>query len=408
MPNLTMVNRFERVDAFSPAEYHRRIEGIRAILREKGLDAAVFLECSEETYAQWLMGVRFLEYMIVPAEGEVIGVLWDEMGVAESEEPNFGRYLLQKQIRPVCEGIRFVDRVSDERVVELLAAFRPERIGLVFPRRMTAGFACALAEKLPKSVCEDISVDVAVFRAVKSDEEFAAIEITRNAQVRIFEALPMLIREGRRPSEINSDIHYMLASMGGSGVMSAMFVNNGPTDDMLSEHSLYGDRPITPGDRMFVLLEGNAAGQQHVAFGRHFILGEPSRQMLKTIDDEIRAHKYAASLMRADGETTLAKIAVKTRKFVNSLGYMLQEEVGWNWMHSMGAFFYEQFSVEDYTENEPLRENTILHCHPVMYSYYTENERTLRREVFILNTYRVTKDGPEDLIRVPFEPVILG
>ncbi len=405
---MTMVDRYERVDVFSSAEYQRRIRGIRDILRERGLDAAVFLECSEETYAQWLMGVRFLEYMIVPAEGEVLGVLWDEAGPGAGEEPDFDRYLFQRPIRPVCGGLRFTDCQTDERVVSYLASLRPEKLGLVSPKRMTAGFAAALQKQLPKIVCEDISVPVAVFRAVKSEEEFAAIETTRNAQVKIFEALPMLVREGRRPSEITSDIHYMLASMGGSGVMSAMFVNNGPTDDMLSEHTLYGDRPVTPGDRMFVLLEGNAAGQQHVAFGRHLVWGEPSAQMLRFVEDEIRAHKYAASLMRADGETTLAKIAVKTRKFINSMGYMLQEQVGWNWMHSLGAFFYEQFSIEDYTENEPLRENIILHCHPVMYSYYTENERTLRREVFILNTYRVTKEGPKDLIRVPFEPVILG
>jgi Xaa-Pro aminopeptidase len=136
--------------------------------------------------------------------------------------------------------------------------------------------------------------------------------------------------------------------------------------------------------------------------------GEPTPFAMKAISDEIKAHKYAASLMRADGQTTLAQIAVKTRKYINSLGYHLYESVGWNWMHSMGSFMYEQLSLEDYTENVPLEEGIVLHCHPKMYSYYTdERNRFIRREVFILNTYRITKGDPIDLIGVPFEPVIL-
>jgi Xaa-Pro aminopeptidase len=201
----------------------------------------------------------------------------------------------------------------------------------------------------------------------------------------------------------------MLASMGASGTLSCELVNTGATDDSLGESYGMPERKIQKGDRLFAIMEANGAGQQHVAFGRHIIFGEPTAYMRKAVEDEIKAHKYAASLMKADGETTLAKIAVKTRKFVNGLGYSLQEQVGWNWMHSLGSFIYEQYSVEDYTENIPLREGIILHCHPKLYSYYQdEQNRILRREVFILNTYRVTKDGPEDLINLPFDPIILN
>ncbi len=407
---MKMVNRYERVDVFSPEEYRRRIEGIQAILKEKGLDLAVFLECSEEAYSQWMLGVRFLEYIIVPADGEVTGVLWnelDETGCDEPEETDYGRYLIQKPVTPVCEGIRFVNHLSDEAVVSMIARTHPSRIGLTAPLRMTAVFAAAMSDKLPDVETTDISVDVAVFRAVKSPEELEAIRISRDAQVRVFDTLPLLIKEGRTADEVTAEIRYMLACEGASGVLSAALVNDGTTDDNLTEHSELGDRKIQHGDRLFAIFEACGAGQQHVAFGRHLVLGEPDKAMLKAVSDETKVHRFAASLMKADGETTLAKIAARTAEYAADLGYTLREEAGWNWMHSMGAFIYEQFSVEDYTENIPLVEGSILHCHPLLYSYRTENGKPVRREVFILNTYRVTRDGPEDLIGLPFEPIIL-
>ncbi len=407
---MKMVNRYERVEVFSPEEYRRRIEGIQDILKEKGLDMAVFLECSEETYSQWMLGVRFLEYIIVPAEGEVTGVLWnelDESGCDETEGTDYGRYFIQKPITPVCDGIHFVNHVSDAAVVLIMASMHPHRVGWIAPKRMTAAFADALEERLPHIKTTDISVDVAVFRAVKSPEELKAIQISRDIQARVFDALPLLIKEGRTADEITSQMRYMLAGEGASGVLSAALVNDGPTDDNLTEHSDLGARKIKHGDRLFAIFEACGAGQQHVAFGRHLVLREPDAAMLKAVSDEIAVHKFAASQMKADGVTTLAQIAARTADYAASLGYTLREEQGWNWMHSMGAFIYEQFSVEDYTENVPLAEGCILHCHPLLYSYHTEEGKTTRREVFILNTYRVTREGPEDLINIPFEPVIL-
>lgn len=406
-----MINRFEQVDVFSPQEYRRRIDGVRGLMKENGLDAAVFLECSEETYGQWMTGVRFMEYVIVPAEGEVIGVLWNELNEAScapAEGVDYERYLTQKPADMVCEGLRFINRAEDEAIVKLIASLAPKRIGLVSPKRMTAAFADAISTLLPRVETVDISIPVAVFRAVKSEEELAAIKQSRDVEVKVFQALPYLIQEGRTAREVTREMRYMLTSMGASGCLCCQLVNHGNSDNTLSESYGLTERKIRKGDRLFAILEANGPGQQHIAFGRHLMLGEPTPFMLKAVEDEIKAHKFAASLMRADGATTLAQIAVKTRKYVNSLGYMLQEQVGWNWMHSMGSFMYEQYSLEDYTENVPLREGIILHCHPKLYSYYTdEKNRFIRREVFILNTYRITKEEPEDLINVPFEPVIL-
>ncbi len=407
-----MVNRYERIDVFSSQEYQRRIDGVRSLMREQGVQALIFLESSEETYSQWMLNVRFLEYIIVPEQGEIAGVLWNEMneaGCFPAKNVDFERYLTQKPAHKVVEGIRFLNRGSDAEIVRQLAAMKPERLGVVAPKRMTAAFSDALEEQLPHTELVDMTIPVSLFRAVKSEEELLAIRQSRDAQVRVFETLPYLIREGRTAGEVTNEMRYMLASLGASGGMSCELVNHGPSDDTLSESYGQVHRKIQKGDRLFAIMESNGPGQQHIAFGRHLMYGEPTEFMCKTVADEISVHKYAASLMQADGKTTLAGIAVKTRKYANSLGYTLQEQLGWNWMHSLGAFIYEQYAVEDYTENIPLREGIILHCHPKLYTFYTDDQnRFVRREVFILNTYRVTKNGPEDLVQLPFEPVVLN
>ena len=71
-----MVARYEQVELFSPAEYRRRIAGVREIMKQKNVDTALFLEPAEETYDHWLTGRRFLDYLIVPAQGECFGILY--------------------------------------------------------------------------------------------------------------------------------------------------------------------------------------------------------------------------------------------------------------------------------------------------------------------------------------------
>ena len=407
-----MVHRSDRIDVFSEKEYERRIGQLRALMREKGVEVLVFLETSEETYAQWLLGVRFLEYMIVPQTGDITGVLWNEIReetCTVMRDTDYERYVIQKPKDPVCGGIRFVNRGSDAEIVKLIAEQKPQRVGFVASKRMTAAFYDAFTEKLPGVETTEMSVDVALLRAIKSEEELNAIQITRDAQVGVFRMLPDMIREGRTAEDITHEMRHMLLKEGASGVMSCQLVNHGPSDDTLSESYGVRNRKIRKGGRMFAIMEANAMGQQHVAFGRQIMFGEPTDFMLKANADEEKALKYASGLLKPDGKITLAQIAVKTRKYINGLGYELQEQVGWNWMHGLGSFFYEQYSLEDYTEDIPIREGIILHCHPKMYSYYQdEMSRWIRREVFLLNTFYITKDGPQDLIRVPYEPVILN
>ena len=116
------------------------------------------------------------------------------------------------------------------------------------------------------------------------------------------------------------------------------------------------------------------------------------------MENAIKVHNYAVSLMKPNS-LSLAQIAVKTRKYANTLGLELRESVGWNWMHGMGAFFYGQYSLEDYTEDLPLQEGIMLHCHPLIYRTFPKLDPNVREGIHLVNTYRIGPGGAEDLVQ---------
>lgn len=401
-----MLHRFEQVILYSEAEYRRRIGAIRQVMAEKGVAVTIFLECAEEAYDEWLTGRRLLEYVIVPEEGEILGVLWDEFRdeTTDISSVDFTRYVTQKPQEPVFDGIRFINRVPDSRIADILAASKPERIGLVLPQQMNAGLADAIARKLPKAELVDLTIPVALARAPKSEEELYVIKQARDIQVALYHALPQMLRIGRDVTDVGNEMTYMLHSMGGSGVVHCGLMCNGPQDVPAPGFGGLRDHKVDYGDRFFALLESNGPGHHHLAFGRHFVIGEPSKSWEKCVSDAVALHKYAVSLMKPDS-LTLAQIAVKTRKQANRMGYTLRESVGWNWMHSLGGYYYEQYSLEDYTENIPLRKDILLHCHPLIFREFQDSN--IREDLFILNTYHLTEDGAQDLVNVPMELTVL-
>lgn len=396
-----MVSRYEQVELFSPQEYQRRLDVLRDVMRENGVNVLFFPECAEEAYDQWLTGRRMLDCMIVPERGDVTGVLYSEFD--ERDVPDrmldFSRYRMQKPMEPVCGHVDFVPPMTGRELAHMIGRDKPERIGLVLPRHLTAELDAALREYLPQAERVDMSIPVATARAVKSGEELAAIRESRDMQVKIYDALGQLIRPGRRMWEIEQEIHCLVRQMGGANVAHAHLICDGPQDQPSMMHK-YDDRTVESGDRFFALMEANGPGGQHICFGRSLTLGEPSADLVRIYDAATRLHKYAVSLMKPGA--TLGEIAVRTRKYANALGYDMRERLGWNWMHSLGGYYYEQYSLEDYTEDIPLKAGVLLHCHPVIYRLFPEIDPFVREEVFVLNAYQVTDTGAEDLIGVPF------
>jgi len=350
-----MVDRFEQVELFSKAEYARRLSGIRQVMKEQETDVALFLECGEETYDHWLTGRSFLDLMIVPADGEAIGVSMGELNEQLCDcpdETDFGRYILQKEPHLACDGFRIIGHASERVLADIIAASSPRRIGLVLPVNMNAYLYDEIIKAVPGVEFADISIPVAVFRAVKSEEELYAIRQGRNMQMKVMDALPQIFRIGRTVGDMQKEVSDLFIQLGSSGVRNGNIHYNGPMDEPLGvpfgpAMEVFKDHKLQYGDRYCALFEVPGPGHQCIAFERHYSIGEPSKGYLESVNNAIMMHEYAVSLMKPDS-LSLAQIAVKTRKFANRHGLELYESLGWNWMHGLGAFFYDQYSLEDY------------------------------------------------------------
>lgn len=400
-----MAHRYEQVELFSKAEYKRRLDGIRNVMKDQEVDVALFLECGEETYDHWLTGQRYLDLIIVPAQDEAVAVAMSELN--EALGTGFDSFIMQKRPDKFCDGVRFIGHAPDSYLADIITAGSPKRIGLVLPVNLNASLYDEIIKRVPAIEFCDISIPVAMFRSVKSDEEWYAIRQGRNMQMKVMEALPQILRLGRTIGDMQQEVSRLFIELGASGVRNGNIHYNGPMDAP-------GDGPMNSdpshklqiGDRISALFELPGPGHQCIAFERHYSIGEPSRGYAESVENAIRVHNYAVSLMKPDS-LSLAQIAVKTRKYANSLGLELFESIGWNWMHGLGAFFYDQYSLEDYTEDLPLQENLMLHCHPLIFRYFPEISPSAREGIHLVNTYRIGPEGAEDLIGMPKDLIVL-
>lgn len=405
-----MAGRYEQVELFSKAEYARRLSGIRNVMKEQEVDTALFLECGEETYDHWLTGRRYLDLIIVPARGEAVGVCLGELNEALCDDPDatdFGRYILQKKPDPVCDGVRIIGHVTDRYLAGIIASGNSGRIGLVLPVNMNALLYNEIMSLLPNVEFKDISIPVAIFRSVKSEEELYAIRQTRNMEMKVMDALPQILRLGRTIGEMQQEVAGMFIDLGATGVRNGNIHYNGPMDAPLgAPFDSFPDHKLQIGDRISALFELPGPGHQVIAYERHYAIGEPTKGYRESVENAIKAHEYAVSLMKP-GAISLRQIADRTREYVNSLGLELFEAHGWNWMHGMGAFFYDQYSLEDYTDELPLQEGIMLHCHPLIFRYFPELGPDVKEGIHLVNTYLIGKDGAIDLVGKPKDLIVL-
>jgi len=227
-------------------------------------------------------------------------------------------------------------------------------------------------------------------------------------QMKVMDALPQIFRIGRTVGDMQKEVSDLFIQLGSSGVRNGNIHYNGPMDEPLGvpfgpAMEVFKDHKLQYGDRYCALFEVPGPGHQCIAFERHYSIGEPSKGYLESVNNAIMMHEYAVSLMKPDS-LSLAQIAVKTRKFANRHGLELYESLGWNWMHGLGAFFYDQYSLEDYTEDLPLQKGIMLHCHPLIYRVFPDGTK---EGIHLVNTYLIGPDGAEDLVGTPKELIVL-
>ena len=397
-----MRDRYEQVEMYSKEEYARRAQVVRTEMKKSGADALLILNDTAEAYDHWLTGREFLDYVIVPAEGEIIGVLFDEIdesGIEENlDRVDFGRYVHQKAFTTEAENIRFINPVSEHTLARLIAGFGTKKLGLINPDFLPWMLDEALRQEISDLEYIDLTREVDSQKTRKSEEELECIRMAGVAQTQMMEALEHMLRPGRHLKEIRTEVRDQIVSMGASGFLHCMLINLGNQMEIAPPFDPYSDDVIIrEGDRFFALYESNSYGGHCTAMGRVFILGKATEEYKQAIQFAVEVNEFAAARMKPGN--TLRRIVADTKSYVTLKGHNLKRMC---WMHGLSTATYgEQFGVNDISYDWPLTEGAVLHCHPITNRYMPWLGGGAWEEAWELNTYVVTPEGGKSLVKYP-------
>lgn len=397
-----MRDRYEQVEMYSKEEYARRARLVRTEMKKGGVEALLILNDTGESYDHWMTGKEFLDYVIVPIEGEIIGVLFDEIdesGIKENiERADFERYIHQKAFTTVAENVRFINPVSENTLAKLIAGFGTKRLGLINPDFLPWLLDEALKKEIPELEYVDLTKEIDSQKTRKSEEELECIRMAGVVQTQMMEALEHMLRPGRHLKEVRTEVRDQIVSMGASGFLHCMLINLGNQMEIAPPFDPYSDDVIIKeGDRFFALYESNSYGGHCTAMGRIFILGKATEEYKQAVQFAVEVNEFAAARMKPGN--TLRKIVAETRSFVTLKGHNLKRMC---WMHGLSTATYgEQFGVNDISYDWPLTEGAVLHCHPITNRYMPWLGGGVWEEAWELNTYLVTPEGGKSLVKYP-------
>ena len=398
----TMRDRYEQVEMYSKAEFHRRAEIVREELRRESLKAAIVVNPANEGWECWLTGKEFMEYVIVPVEGEIIGVLFDEIDESGYEDKtdtvDFDRYVHQHKFVTNADNVRFINRISDAGIAQMLIDRCGSRIGLINAAFLTCGLEDALKSINPDACFVDITRQIAVRKTQKSEEELESVKMAGIVQGQMMEALEHMLRPGRHLKEIRTEVRDQIVALGAGGFLHCMLIWLGNQDEVSPPFDPFSDDVIVrKGDRFFALYEANSYGGHCTAMGRVFILGKASEEYRKAIEFAADNNRFAASCMKPG--VTLKEIRAKTEAFAGMKGHKIKRMC---WIHGLSVSTYgEVFYMNDESDTWPLTDGALLHCHPISTRYMPWVNGGAWEEAWELNTYVVTPEGGKSLVKYP-------
>jgi Xaa-Pro aminopeptidase len=279
-----------------PEEIYNRVSKLQGALCEMSIDGALILDRVNMYYYS---GTMQQGVVCVPAEGEPVFLIRRSVERGQRETP-------LKRIVPL-KGFSELGSVLEGH------GMQTESLGLD-ETSLPVSLYRRLKDALPGAIFHNISFQLAMIRAVKSDYEVSLIREAGKRHAAVYEAIPRMVREGMTEWELGAAIHQKmveqgycgltrLSAFGGEmfmGVISFGESGNYPTDSV-GPDGLVGLSPAFP------LVGGNKRLQRgepifvDTGFGyegyfvdktRVFCLGPPCR-------DVVEAHQTCLEIQEA-------------------------------------------------------------------------------------------------------------
>jgi Xaa-Pro dipeptidase len=365
----------------SQQEIDRRYRNIRSAMQKGHVDA--LLVCGSE-YTGFEGAIRYVSgfeivhryvYAVIPLEGDVLLVF-----------PREARWIGDKK-KPWVQQHVWAD-VPGEWLQERAQSSRWKRLGVygmnyVMPVRDYRALAPGGLELVPF----DMQFDMA--RAVKSDEELAAVRDSIEIILEGFWALVAGYTPGKTEAEIMAPAVERFFARG-AGLRMMNIVLSGEHGEAEAHFKVPGHRQVRADDLLLYSLEITGGDGYWVEFSRPLIRAKPSARTSAMADLYPEALEAARCRMR-DGELAANVHKAAAEVFARG-GFTFGHLTG----HSIGATMIE-FPAIGAQSDAVLRENMVFSLHPQV----VDGDGTVC--LYTQDTYRVGKTEGECLTNVPWK-----
>ncbi len=327
----------------SQTELTRRWNAVRRVMRQRGIDAVVMQNTNDWLggYVKWFTDLPanngYPRTVVFHADAPMSVV---EMGPSNIRRTFVSDETLHRGVgemlhTPSFTSIGYTDRDDAQLVIDALRRHSNRTIGLITPGALPYAFVSALKEEFAASTIIDLTLDIDVIKAIKSEEEIALIRQTARLQDEVFAEVLKEIRPGLRDIDVTS-IAQRKGQMLGSE--QGIFLGGSAPVGMRSPFvpRYMQGRRLEKGDHLSLLIEINGPGGFYTEIARTVVLGKASSELKDAFAAVKAAQDYSLSIMkpgtavreifaRHNAYMTGKDMPAETRLYAHGQGYDMVE-----------------------------------------------------------------------------------
>ena len=353
------------LNAVSSGELERRWRAVRAVMRERKIDALVLQNSSDWVggYIRWFSNQPatngYPSGLVFPADAPMSFIEqgpFDGLRVASDEECR-ATGISRRLTTPSYPSIGYTGTYDATIAAAELRRCGATRVGLVAPGAMYHSFGKSLCELLQGTEIIDATDIVDRIKAIKSPEERGFIREVAAMQDEVLIRVREFLRPGLKDFEVAAYAQYVGQQLGSE--QGIFLCSSAPwgTAASFRPRSMQG-RTLQRGDIYSLLIENNGAGGYYTELSRIFVLG--------AVPQELR-DAHAAVLEVQQVALSLLKPGAACREIAESLNTYLRErnlpEERRLSIHGMGYDMVERPLIR-HDEDMHIEEHMAIVCHP--------------------------------------------
>lgn len=374
----------------STAELERRWNAVRECMKASQVDFVVVNNHNDYLggYVKWFTDEPAMHCypvsLVFPVDDEMTTICHGSSDPKLAAPPAWAMRGVKKRMStPVMHSLNYAAAQDAELLVAELAGHKNARICLLNEDAMTAGFVRTFRNQLTSAEFVDITDEIDLIKAIKSDEEIVRIRENALLHDEALKACFDAIAPGVRDFEVAAAGRNRAMQLGSE--QHIVFVGSAPPGTPLPfnlPHAM--NRRIEKGDQVGILVEVNDASGFYTHLSRIACLGDIPEELGRQHEIALAAQQHSLDLIKPGADPV--EILNANNEFLADHGLPGETRV---YAHGQGYDMVERPSFQP-GETMKIAANMNIAVHPA-----ANGERA---SAILTDNYIVTDTGVSDCI----------